>query len=95
MHFGREVVGNLATQTRSVRDFTIAMLGFWFIEQLSATDSVDSERGVFLRWEQVAAYALAGGVNRETGCSGTDCVHNTNNQIAAGPTGVFALVNSH
>ena len=75
MHFGRKVVGNLATQTTSVRDFTIAMLGFWFIEQLSATDSVDSELGVFLRWEQVAAYARAGGVNRETGCRGTDRVH--------------------
>lgn len=53
MHFGRKVVGNLATQTTSVRDFTIAMLGFWFIEQLSATDSVDSELGVFLRWEHL------------------------------------------
>lgn len=74
MHFGRKVVGNLTTQTTSVRDFTIAMLGFWFIEQLSSMDSVDSELAVFLRWEQLAAYARAG-VNRETGFRGTDRVH--------------------
>jgi hypothetical protein len=74
MHFGRKVVGNLTTQTTSVRDFTIAMLGFSFIEQLAATDSVDSELPVFLRWEQLAAYARAG-VNRETGFRGTDRVH--------------------
>lgn len=55
---GRRVIGNLTTVSNSVRDFKTLVLGFAAIEQLqqqSAMKDVD-ELGLFLRWEQLAAY---------------------------------------
>ena len=53
--FARHVVGNLTTVSGSVRDFTTHLLGVHFAHELNGSDS--SELDVFLRWEQLAAYA--------------------------------------
>jgi hypothetical protein len=45
----------------SVRDFTVTMLGYYFAEHAAEEGSADSDLGVFLRWEQLAAYARGGG----------------------------------
>ena len=56
---GRHVVGNLTTVSDSIRDFTTLLLGYYFAERLSNESGPGSELAVFLRWEQLAAYARA------------------------------------
>jgi hypothetical protein len=55
--FGRQVIGNLTTITTSVRDFTVTILGVHFVERLRERGMSDGDLSVFLRWEQLAAYA--------------------------------------
>jgi len=56
--FGRRVVGNLTTQTVSVRGFTTLLLGYWFAERVRERPGGDdsSTLDVFLRFEQLAGY---------------------------------------
>ena len=67
---GRHVAGNLTTVTDSIRDFTTLLLGYYFAERLSDETGPGSEVAVFLRWEQLAAYARAA-VNEDMGFRGT------------------------
>jgi hypothetical protein len=59
-HFGRKVVGNLTTITSSLENFTVALLGFHWANELAVNVPKDEKqktvRGYFLRFEQVAAY---------------------------------------
>lgn len=57
-HFGRKVVGNLTTVTRSVRNFTTLMLAQYFADELieSGKASEDDRLELFLKLEQLAAY---------------------------------------
>lgn len=66
---GRQVVGGLTTNTTSVRDFVVLLLGYWFVEKLDEAGSREEALPVFIRWEQRASYArfLAG----DTGFRGT------------------------
>ena len=59
---GRNVVGNLTTVSTSARDFTTLILGYYFAERVANEAPGDGDLAVFLRWEQLAAYAR-GGVN--------------------------------
>jgi len=59
---GRHVVGNLTTVSTSVRDFTTLILGYYFTERVANEGTTDGDLGVFLRWEQLAAYSR-GGIN--------------------------------
>lgn len=70
---GRHVVGNLTTVSDSIRDFTTLLLGYYFAERLSNESGPGSELAVFLRWEQLAAYARAA-INEETAFRGTERV---------------------
>jgi hypothetical protein len=54
---GRHVVGNLTTVSTSVRDFTTLVLGYYFAERIANESAGDGDLAVFLRWEQLAAYA--------------------------------------
>ncbi len=54
---GRHVVGNLTTVSTSVRDFTELLLGYYFAERVASEFGGDGDLPVFLRWEQLAAYA--------------------------------------
>lgn len=58
-HFGRHVVGNLTTVSTSLRDFTVLLLGVWFLERVTEQHGDYNEVEVFIRWEQLAAYARA------------------------------------
>src|SRR2546426_2159687 len=58
---GRHVIGNLTTVSTSVRDFTVTLLGYYFAERAAQEGSASSDLSVFLRWEQLAAYARGGG----------------------------------
>lgn len=60
---GRRVVGNLTTVSTSVRDFTVTMLGYYFAERVAEETDSSDDLNVFLRWEQLAAYARGGGNN--------------------------------
>jgi len=60
---GRHVVGNLTTVSTSVRDFTVTMLGYYFAERVAEETAVSDDLNVFLRWEQLSAYARGGGNN--------------------------------
>lgn len=60
---GRHAVGNLTTVSTSVRDFTVTMLGYYFAERVAEEVGVSDDLNVFLRWEQLAAYARGGGNN--------------------------------
>ena len=59
-YFGRKVVGNLTTITSSLENFTVALLGFhWaneLVEQADTQTRQDSVQKYFLRYEQLAAY---------------------------------------
>ncbi len=68
---GRHVVGNVTTVSTSVRDFTVTMLGYYFAERAAEEGNADGDLGVFLRWEQLAAYARGGG-NTDWEFRGTD-----------------------
>jgi|ERR1043166_6621546 hypothetical protein len=58
---GRHVVGNLTTVSNSVRDFTVTLLGYYFAERVAQETGFGDDLNVFLRWEQLAAYARGGG----------------------------------
>ena len=70
---GRQVVGNLTTVSSSVRDFTVLLLGYYFVERVAEEVGTDADLATFLKWEQLAAYARAS-VNGETGFRGTERV---------------------
>lgn len=70
---GRQVVFNLTTVTRSVRDFTAMLLGFHLIERRREEGAGGSDLDAFLRWEQLAAYSRAVG-NDDFGFRGTERV---------------------
>lgn len=60
--FGRRIIGNLTTQTVSVRGFTTLLLGHWLAERVrDGAGGGDAEGAstldVFLRFEQLAAYS--------------------------------------
>ena len=71
--FGRHVVGNLTTVTSSVRDFTVLLLGYYFVERAAEDGATEGDLATFLKWEQLAAYARAR-INEERGFRGTDRV---------------------
>ena len=56
---GREIIGNLTTVTRSVRQFSTLLYGFHFANQAteSSEDRDEQFLPAFLRFEQLAAYA--------------------------------------
>ena len=68
---GRRVVGNLTTVSVSVRDFTTTILGYYFAERVANEEARDGDLAVFLRWEQLAAYAR-GGINNDWEFRGTE-----------------------
>jgi len=60
-HFGRKVVGNLTTITSSMDNFAVALLGFYWANQLvpmggEASARHKEVRQVFLRYEQLTGY---------------------------------------
>jgi hypothetical protein len=60
-HFGRKVIGNLTTITSSMDNFAVALLGFYWANQLVPMDKEESERHkpvreAFLRYEQLTGY---------------------------------------
>lgn len=71
--FGRYVVGNLTTVTTSVRDFTTLLLGYYFVERVANEGQGDGDLAVFLKWEQLAAYAR-GGINQDWSFRGVERV---------------------
>lgn len=70
---GRQVVGNLTTVSTSVRDFTTLVLGYYFAERVANEAGGDGDLAVFLRWEQLAAYAR-GEINGDWKFRGVDRV---------------------
>jgi hypothetical protein len=68
---GRRVVGNLTTVSVSVRDFTTTILGYYFAERVANEEVADGDLAVFLRWEQLSAYAR-GGINNDWEFRGTE-----------------------
>lgn len=54
---GRHIVGNLTTVSTSVRDFTTLLLGYYLAERVAESGGGDGDLAVFLKWEQLAAYA--------------------------------------
>jgi hypothetical protein len=60
-HFGRKVIGNLTTITSSMDNFAVALLGFYWANQLVSVDEEESARHkqireAFLRYEQLTGY---------------------------------------
>lgn len=74
--FGRKVVGNLTTQSNSLRGFTTLLLGIYFAQRAEDAGATDSMLDVFLRFEQLAAYARKG-KNDDGGFRGIDRVSST------------------
>jgi hypothetical protein len=74
--FGRHIVKNLTTQSTSVRNFTTFLLGRYFADELVETEKVAPEQAldVFLRTEQIAAYARHVGHNVEGAIRGIERV---------------------
>lgn len=72
-NLGREIVGNLTTVTNSLRDFTITLMGYHFADQIASETGAGAADAIFLKWEQIAAYARYH-VNQETGFRGTEKV---------------------
>jgi hypothetical protein len=70
---GRHVVGNLTTVSTSVRDFSTLVLGYYFAERVGSEVGSDGDLAVFLRWEQLAAYAR-GEINGDWKFRGVDRV---------------------
>jgi hypothetical protein len=79
IHLGRYVVGNLTTVSNSVRDFTVLLLGYHFIDKLVDELGPGSELSIFLKWEQLAAYARAH-CNNDYSFRGSDRVGKTLSQ---------------
>lgn len=69
--FARHVVGNLTTVSNSVRDFTVLLLGYHFAERVTDEGGTEDDLAVFLKWEQLAAYAR-GIVNDDWAFRGTE-----------------------
>jgi hypothetical protein len=83
---GRHVVGNLTTVSTSVRDFATLVLGYYFAERVANESTGDGDLAVFLRWEQVAAYAR-GGINGDWDFRGVERARknwNTDERISLG-----------
>src|SRR5262245_57806160 len=76
---GRRVVGNLTTVSNSVRVSTTLSRGYHFAEGLADELGPGSELEVFLKWEQLAAYAR-GAVNRDWRFRGTERVRRNLNE---------------
>ena len=57
VRIGRQSIGNLTTVSNSVRGFTTLLLGLYFAERVLEEDRSASTLEVFLRWEQLVAYA--------------------------------------
>lgn len=59
-HFGRKVVGNLTTITSSLENFTVALLGFCWANELAGQEQSPANQAeiqkFFLRYEQMTAY---------------------------------------
>ena len=61
-HYGRKVIGNLTTVTASLENFSVALLGFYWANELNPTSTgTVKERSkrikeTFLRYEQLAGY---------------------------------------
>lgn len=59
-HFGRNVIGNLTTITSSMDNFAVALLGFFWANQLAANENEGDRhkktREAFLRYEQLTGY---------------------------------------
>ncbi|MBL3528892.1 MAG: hypothetical protein JMN27_15075 [gamma proteobacterium endosymbiont of Lamellibrachia anaximandri] len=60
-YFGRKVIGNLTTITSSMDNFAIALLGFYWANQLVSREGGESARHkqmreAFLRYEQLTGY---------------------------------------
>jgi hypothetical protein len=60
-YFGRKVIGNLTTITSSMDNFAVALLGFYWVDQLVAETLDTSERHklireTFLHYEQLTGY---------------------------------------
>ena len=59
-HFGRKVVGNLTTITSSMDNFAIALLGFYWVNQIIPMDDSDGRhkkvREAFIKYEQLTGY---------------------------------------
>lgn len=60
-YFGRKVISNLTTITSSMDNFAVALLGFYWANQLAPVDGEESVkhkqiREVFLRYEQLTGY---------------------------------------
>lgn len=70
---GRKVIGNLTTVTSNLRDFTLTLLGYHFADRIGAEEGPGHADEIFLKWEQLAAYARFL-VNDETGFRGTERV---------------------
>lgn len=70
---GRRVIGNLTTVSSSLRDFAVTLVGYALAEELYA-EGAASELDVFLRWEQIAAYARAICLGERAGLRGTERV---------------------
>jgi hypothetical protein len=73
VRLGRHIVGNLTTVSTSVRDFATLILGYYFAERVADEAGGDGDLAVFLRWEQLAAYAR-GGINRDFDFRGVERV---------------------
>ena len=54
---GRHVAGGLTTNTTSVRDFVVLLLGYRFIEKPDEAGSREETLLVFIRWARLASYA--------------------------------------
>lgn len=54
---GRQVVGNLTTVSTSVAGFITLILGHNFVDRLREEGASEDPLAVFLKWEQLAAYA--------------------------------------
>ena len=59
-HFGRKVIGNLTTITRSWRIFAVGLLGFHWVNQICRDEHPKNKQLLlqehFVRYEQLAAY---------------------------------------
>ncbi|WP_342375208.1 hypothetical protein NVS55_28430 [Myxococcus stipitatus] len=70
---GRHVVANLTTVSTSVRDFTVLLLGHYFVERVADAGGSEGDLATFLKWEQLAAYARTL-VNEDRSYRGTERV---------------------
>ena len=74
--FGRQLVGNLTTVSNSVRGFTTLLLARYYTERLIEDGKATEEDAleIFLRFEQIAAYARHVGHGVDSGIRGIERV---------------------